>query len=177
VGGKEGIVGNGIINWLDGNIDEDPMFTGTGDFPYSLQNGSPCVNAGTPDTTGLNLPELDLAGNPRVYGGRIEMGALENQIIYVGIDEPEVQSVKSEVWNYPNPFTTSTTIEYELQQPSTVQITIYNHLGKQIDVIKNYQPQGLQKVIWSPGNLPDGIYYILLRAGNQTASGKMVVVR
>lgn len=60
-----------------GNIDNDPLFTGSGNYPFSLQAISPCVDLGIPDTTGLNLPAFDLAGNPRIYGGRIDMGAYE----------------------------------------------------------------------------------------------------
>jgi predicted outer membrane repeat protein len=64
------------------NLDTDPEFTGTGLQPWSLKATSPCINAGTPDTTGLNLPLIDIAGNPRIYqenGSRIEMGAYEYQ--------------------------------------------------------------------------------------------------
>ncbi|NOX84623.1 MAG: T9SS type A sorting domain-containing protein [Chlorobi bacterium] len=64
-----------------------------------------------------------------------------------------------------------------MQQPSKVQIVIYNRLGKQVDMIEKYQPQGRQKVEWNCGSLPSGIYYIHFHAGSQTASGKMVVVR
>ena len=37
-----------ILNWLEGNIDSEPIFVGGGD--YHLTAGSPCVDAGTPDT-------------------------------------------------------------------------------------------------------------------------------
>jgi len=84
-GGLNAIVtnNNGIVNWLEGNIDEEPLFVSIGDYPFSLQDLSPCVNAGSPDTTGLNLPEYDLAGNQRIFGGRIDMGAYENQNVIV----------------------------------------------------------------------------------------------
>ena len=65
------------MNWLEGNIDEDPLFAFTGEHHYSLLEDSPCINAGIPDTTGLNLPEFDFAGNLRVLNGRIDMGAYE----------------------------------------------------------------------------------------------------
>ncbi|MBR8537606.1 right-handed parallel beta-helix repeat-containing protein, partial [Carboxylicivirga sediminis] len=39
---------------------------------------SPCFNGGTPDITGLELPENDLLGNGRVYKTRVDMGAIEN---------------------------------------------------------------------------------------------------
>jgi len=77
----------------------------------------------------------------------------------------------------PNPFSTSTTIEYSLSHPQTVTITFYNQFGKMVDVIEERQQKGLQKVVWTPENLADGIYYFRLQAGEQLASGKVVSVR
>ncbi len=65
---------NGIY---ENNIDADPMFLNTGDYPYMIQPGSPCIDAGNPDTSGMNLPVTDLAGNPRVYNNRVDIGAYE----------------------------------------------------------------------------------------------------
>ena len=61
----------------DGNFQQDPLFTNSGNNDYTLQATSPCINTGTPDTTGMNLPSVDLAGNPRISSGRIDMGAYE----------------------------------------------------------------------------------------------------
>ncbi len=44
---------------------------------------------------------------------------------------------------HPNPFSTSTTIEYVLSQPETVTVTFYNQFGKQVDVIEERQQSGL----------------------------------
>jgi hypothetical protein len=84
--------------WLgEGNIDADPCFAcpgywGTGGVwvqgDYHLFVESVCINAGDPGyVAGPN--ETDLAGNPRVIDGRIDMGAFEVQpgrIIYVDVD-------------------------------------------------------------------------------------------
>ena len=61
----------------EGNLDLAPGFVGSGPDPYSLADASPCIDAGTPDVSGLDLPPVDLAGNPRVAGGRVDMGAYE----------------------------------------------------------------------------------------------------
>ena len=77
----------------------------------------------------------------------------------------------------PNPFKTSTTMSYNLQQPSPVQITIYNHLGNQVEIIQQKQSSGKQQIVWNAEQFPSGMYYFTLQAGGQMASGKMVVVK
>ncbi len=78
--GREGCLEHlGVINYLEGNIEDEPILNIGGDLPFSPSQLSPCINAGTPDTIGLNLPEYDLAGNPRIADGRIDMGCYEYQ--------------------------------------------------------------------------------------------------
>jgi hypothetical protein len=93
----------------EGNINEVPMFVrptiavGDGydglDADWSLLDESPCVNTGIADTSGLNLSPIDLWGNPRVFGGRIDMGAIENQNVLLY----EEALVASSFQVYPNP--------------------------------------------------------------------------
>ena len=71
-------IGYNIINWADNNLDEDPLFVGAGDNPYTLSESSPCIDAGTLDLPeGVVLPAYDLAGNPRICGSAIDMGCYE----------------------------------------------------------------------------------------------------
>jgi hypothetical protein len=58
----------------DGNIAVDPLFVSGSDFHLSAS--SPCLNAGTNLT--LAAGAVDLDGNPRVSGGRTDMGAFES---------------------------------------------------------------------------------------------------
>jgi len=175
-GGEQGIIINDstTIYWIEGNIDQDPLFVGSGDHPYQINDYSPCIDAGTPDTTGLNLPEYDLAGEVRIFNDRVDMGAYEWNT-FVGTEDASMPDKNTlQVNKYPNPFNTSTTIEYELKQPETIRVTFYNQFGKQMEVIEESQSQGLNKVVWIPGTLSDGIYYYRLKAGEQVASGKLV---
>jgi hypothetical protein len=87
-GGFTGIGGNAsggnFLGVFQDNIDNDPLFLNQTAHPYKLSViGSPCVDAGFPDTTGLHLPEHDLAGNIRIYtnweNSLIDIGAYEFQ--------------------------------------------------------------------------------------------------
>ena len=58
----------------EGNINVNPLFIGGGD--YHLQCGlSHCVNAGTSDVP--ELPETDIAENPRICYSSVDMGIYE----------------------------------------------------------------------------------------------------
>ena len=56
----------------EGNIDADPLFTDPNNGDYSLQDGSPCIDAGTADLDGDGVDEItDYAGSAP------DMGAYE----------------------------------------------------------------------------------------------------
>ncbi|MDR0793182.1 MAG: T9SS type A sorting domain-containing protein [Chitinophagaceae bacterium] len=63
--------------------DADPLFTDPTNGIYTLQPGSPAIGTGSEDAytnAGGNLAtDKDLAGNPRLFGNNIDMGAYEFQ--------------------------------------------------------------------------------------------------
>ena len=61
------------------NIQLDPLYDNPSAGNYYLTENSPCINAGTIDTSGINLPDYDLYGNPRIIDGIVDMGAYEYQ--------------------------------------------------------------------------------------------------
>ncbi len=82
---------------------------------------------------------------------------------------------KIQLQNFPNPFSTSTTIEYELSEPGTAEIKIYNQIGQ---VIKEFVHQesliGINKLIWEAEVMPSGIYFIRLQIGNEIITKKII---
>jgi hypothetical protein len=80
--------------------------------------------------------------------------------------------------NIPNPFTSSTTIQYELLYQNHVVLTVYSLTGRRIAVlVDELQPRGKYNITWSPQRLPAGIYLYELRAGHFRAVRKMSVIR
>ncbi|MCB2222356.1 MAG: T9SS type A sorting domain-containing protein [Bacteroidetes bacterium] len=174
-GGLEGIVNFEMtINWLEGNIDQNPLFSGTGDFPYALSDDSPCINAGIPDTTGLNLPEFDLAGDPRIRGGRIDMGAYENQNVSTFVN----QKFHTDDFNLscsPNPFSDELTISLNLPGSTFTHIEIYNSAGKKVkDLSGKLLLHGRQTCKLKVNDLPSGIYFIHMQSNYQIVMQKII---
>ncbi|MCK4677015.1 MAG: carboxypeptidase regulatory-like domain-containing protein [Bacteroidales bacterium] len=69
---KHCCIENGLpLNVIDlgGNIFSDPEFTDPENHDYTIACYSPCVESGTADTTGLNLPRYDYFFNNRVQDG------------------------------------------------------------------------------------------------------------
>ena len=79
---------------------------------------------------------------------------------------------------YPNPFSTSIIIEYELTKPGNSIITIFNHLGQKVEIINqgNFQ-SGKQQFVWDASGLPNGIYFVQVRAGQKMATRKIVKMK
>jgi len=74
----------------DGNIRQDPLFVDQGNGDFHLQQGSPCIDAGTsdgaPSTDMKGFPRYDEPLAPNTGGGTYpyyDMGAYESQMLVV----------------------------------------------------------------------------------------------
>jgi len=80
--------------------------------------------------------------------------------------------------NFPNPFNAQTTIKYYLPSQSSVLIEIYDILGRMIESIDEGEKQaGEYKIIWNAGNLPSGVYFYRIQAGEFCESKKMTLLK
>jgi hypothetical protein len=79
--------------------------------------------------------------------------------------------------NYPNPFNPSTTISYQLPIASSVLLSIFNTLGQVVATLVDEKKEtGYYSVRWS-ANVPSGIYFYSLQAGDFLETKKMVLLR
>ncbi len=174
-GGLSGIQtnNNGAVNWLEGNIDEDPLFMDGWEHPYAISKESPCKDAGTPDTTGFFLPVNDLVGGPRIWNNRIDMGAYEWN--NVGVEDPQALISDLRMRTYPNPFTDKLMIEFEQLQPGNITLAILNSLGQQAAVLfSGYKQAGTYSIDFNGTGLSSGIYLCRLQAGDQSAVIRLI---
>lgn len=74
--------------------------------------------------------------------------------------------------NFPNPFSTKTTISYQLGEATSVRINIYNILGEKVAMLVNkYQDVGNYSVEWNGKDnnglqLQNGLYLTMLETDN-----------
>jgi hypothetical protein len=170
---------NGKIEDGSGNINQDPLFEDL--VLLTLTPISPCIDAGTTSYTcncgvTYSCPGYDITGTLRPQSGGVEMGAYE--LMFDGIRP--VSGQRSAVSSYPNPFSKNTTIEYELENSVTVNLTIYNHLGQEVEVLMSgQQDKGKHLVIWNAEGMASGIYFYRLTANGQrdAARGKLLIAR
>jgi len=188
-GGEDGIYNQNnqsIVNWLEGNLDTDPLWTYTGDYPYSLSIDSPARDAGTMDLPpGIQFPETDLAGNPRIRGDSIDMGAYEwGFSSQVSTQEDEILQVPTtKISNYPNPFNPDTTIKLELAEAGDVELSIYNVKGQKIrTLMEAYAGRGTFECRWDGRDDNDrpvssGQYFIKLKQNGEQTVEKIMMVK
>ncbi len=80
--------------------------------------------------------------------------------------------------NFPNPFNPTTMIEFELKKSNKVILTVYNVLGQKIHTLLNKELNaGVHRVQFTATDIPAGIYFYELKAGNFKKIRKMTVTR
>lgn len=82
--------------------------------------------------------------------------------------------------NYPNPFNPSTRINYELRNSNYVTLKVFDLLGKEVATLVNEkQSAGSYAVDFNSSefNLPSGIYFYTLNAGDFKETRKMILIK
>ena len=107
---------------------------------WSLLPKSICLNAGKPNTTGLGA--TDIAGNPRIQKGRVEMGAYESCASLTQIEDAIYES--DVYWFFDRPLT----------EPGYYTAVLDGHdcdsvIGLTLDVLLGMdEPQGAAIQVW-----------------------------
>ncbi len=83
--------------------------------------------------------------------------------------------------NYPNPFNPNTTIKFTVGNEvneSSVKLSIYDILGKEIGILLNEKKQpGEYNIEFDGSNLPSGMYFYELEIGNYRQCNKLLLLK
>lgn len=80
--------------------------------------------------------------------------------------------------NFPNPFNPTTKINFDIASAGDVQLKIYDILGREVALLVNENlHSGSYSVELNAANIPSGIYFYKLTAGNFTETKKMTLIK
>jgi len=80
--------------------------------------------------------------------------------------------------NYPNPFNPTTMIRFSVKETGIVSLKVYNVLGQLVTTLVNEQkPAGTFEYSFDASNLSSGIYFYTIKAGDFSATRKMILLR
>ncbi|MCX8010991.1 MAG: T9SS type A sorting domain-containing protein [Ignavibacteria bacterium] len=100
--------------------------------------------------------------------------------VFTSLDETNSQlPLTSKLYqNFPNPFNPETEIKFDIAKESKVTLKIYNTLGKEIlTLVDEHMKPGVYSKNFNAKDLPSGIYFYRLNAGNFINTKKMVIVK
>lgn len=145
--------------WYDGSISDDEIEL----IRFTVKVGENVENIG-----------LEL-NNPEIRDGSGKLYRLPVQL-------PELSTVPAKyalLGNYPNPFNPTTTIKFEIAEPTRASLKIYNSLGQIVKVLMDNEPveAGRYEKEFNADNLGSGVYFYKLETPGFTAVKKMVLIK
>jgi hypothetical protein len=141
---------------------------------------------------GLGQNRLFWPASLAMYRNHLWVGEFKfsSRILSFSYSDPteinEVESIPAEFMlyqNYPNPFHSATTIQYQLPEATDISIKIYNMTGKEVyTLVKDSEPSGIHEIIWDGRNysgqqLPGGVYFCTISTNKFFRPMKMILMR
>ena len=160
---------NAEVEWLDGNINEDPLFVNADWGDYHLTAASPCIDAGDPDS----------GEDPD--GSDPDMGAIPYDPEYSVFEDTGINLPNSldllEV--YPNPFNSTVSIRYGRWDLSPVSVQIFDLKGRTVKRFGDDEISRIGRSVleWNADGLAAGIYVVSVTAGVDVLRAKVLLLR
>lgn len=170
---------DGGANWTYwGTLSNDPLISET--FGTVAQH----LRVDGTDLIADIVYQADQEAGVNVFG---EGPASDNDIMYATyvvattVDVGDPETVVNSFYlkqNHPNPFNPSTTINYSIGERTNVSIKVYDMLGREVaSLVNNVQEAGSYEVNFDAVNLVSGMYIYTIKAGHNTSSKKMMLLK
>ncbi len=93
-----------------------------------------------------------------------------------GVNQLTAKTPGPDFMLYPNPCNAEAFLQFNLPNNDNVMLTIFDQSGRIVRTIVNdHLDAGEKQYVFTPGNLPAGIYYCTLRTGEQMETKRLVV--
>ncbi len=150
-----------IVHISEGRTDGANTFT----FPDNAING-------TVDTIIYRIWKNFV---PDILWGNTAKAIITLDETFTSVSSLPKQSI-SQIQNYPNPFTSATTIKYKVTEPGYVSLKIFDVIGTEVASLANERkPAGEYSIEWNATGFGNGIYFCKLQNGNFSEAKKMML--
>jgi hypothetical protein len=128
---------------------------------------------------GLGKTFSILEGPQQVLVGAVINGQTIGNVTSANQVERNLEKIREDdIRNYPNPFNSTTTIEYNLARSGFVSLGVYDIVGREVATLVNeYKPEGQHAVQFNATNLSNGIYLYCFQSGNIVQTKKLTVMK
>jgi hypothetical protein len=101
-----------------------------------------------------------------------------SQIIGITQNNYEIPEAYNLYQNYPNPFNPSTIISFEVPQLSNVKLSVYDILGREVEILVNSKLNaGTYNADWNAAGFSSGVYFYVLNTDKYKETRKMVLLK
>ena len=163
----------GTMNWTASSnsvwatITSGSSGTNSGTINISYQ-----ANSGVARTATITVTSTGATGSPKSVEVRQDQYT-DVRDLDLGI--PETYELSQ---NYSNPFNPTTIIRYGIPKDCFVKITVYNSIGKEVEVlISRYQGAGYYEVTFNATKYSSGIYFYKIMAENFSQTKKLLLIK
>jgi hypothetical protein len=156
-----------------------PSFAPSGTYTYEARIGYyPNVIAASDNFTFVKQPGGMTADEYLQAGEWLNTGEDFSLASPVGGGETPSLSTDFGVTVSPNPFNASTVACYKLQIAGHVSLKVYDTAGRLVATLEEgWREAGEHKATFEGSEIPSGVYIYRLQAGENTATGKMVLLK
>jgi PKD repeat protein len=108
----------------------------------------------------------------------VEIVINENFDNFVLIEENLIPKTYDLSQNYPNPFNPVTTIKYQIPEAGSVNLVIYDILGREISTLVNtFQAAGYYEMRFDATDVASGVYFYRLKTEKFSDLKKMIILK
>ncbi|KPL11232.1 MAG: hypothetical protein AMS26_20415 [Bacteroides sp. SM23_62] len=138
------------------------------DFSYSMTL--------TSKSDGLRIGALHW--NDETYDGAASIAAVKAAYDAATDIEDVLMPAGFDLKNYPNPFNSSTTISFNLEKNSHVNLSVYDISGRRVELLINENRiAGEHHIQFSPDQVSSNIYFLRLTTEDNTVTKKMMMLK
>lgn len=170
----------------NGSTEDYPICGGSWYAGEVGQVCAPHVNCLIPEGTGVRVyyTTYDTSGDPHEHSVFLDPSSQSDRSIQETPEDMLSEDTEAGLGSHPfsftvcrNPVSTAADFHLSLPEPGLVELTVHDLAGREVQRVYDGEMPAGERMLAVPVNLPSGVYLCRLRAGSNTSTEKLVIVR